>query len=80
MPIHLSVEVGQQHQGRMGDEQNFAIERRMLRVLDDICDHPIAVLAVDRTESYVRRQFGEVVNGLLDQVDARLDEKDFLAQ
>ena len=51
-----------------------------LRMLDDVRDHPIAVLAVDRTKTHVRRQAGEVVNGLVDQEDARLDEQNLLAQ
>ena len=64
----------------MGDEQDFAIQRCMLGMLDDVSDHSIAGLAVDRTETHLWRQAGEVVHGLVDQEDARLDEENLLAQ
>ena len=60
----------------MGDEQDFAIHRRVLQMLDDVGDHPIAGLAVDRAEPDFRRQTGEVGQGLVDQENARLDRRE----
>ena len=64
----------------MGDEQDFPIQRRVLQMFDDVADHPIAGLAVDRTEPDFRRQTGEVGQGLVDQENARLAEENLLAQ
>ena len=47
-------------------------------MLDDVGDHPIAGLAVDRPEPDSGRQTGEVGQGLVDQENARLDEQTFL--
>ena len=60
----------------MGDEQDFPIQRRVLQMLDDVGDHPIAGLAVDRTEPDFRRQTSEVGQGLVDQENARLDRRE----
>ena len=64
----------------MGDEQDFAIHARVLGVIDDVGDHSVAGLAVDRAEPHLWRQAGEVVQGLVDQENARLDEQNLLAQ
>ena len=80
VPIGLPVKVGQQHERRVGDEQDFAIHRRVLSVVYDIGDHSIAGLAVDRTEPDFWCQTGEAVHGLVDEKDARLNEENFLAK
>src|SRR5438270_204659 len=49
-------------------------------MVEDVGDHSIAVLTVDRAEAHIRRQAGKVVQGLVDQEDARLNEEDLLAQ
>ena len=80
VPILPPMEIRQQHQSGVGDEQDFAIQRRVLDMLDDVGDHPVAGLAVDRTEPDFGRQTGEVSQGLVDQENARLDEENLLAQ
>ena len=74
------MNVGKQHQSTMGDEQDFSARGRVLAVNDDVGDHPVAVLAVYRAETYLRRQAGEVGQRLVDQENARLNEENLLAQ
>ena len=64
----------------MGDEQDFPVQRRMLQMLDDVADHPIAGLAVDRLNSDFGRQTCEVIQRLRDKENARLDEENLLAK
>src|ERR1700722_10808157 len=80
VPILPPMKVWQQHQSRVGDEQDFSTRGRVLGMLDDVGDHPVAGLAVDRTETYLRRQAGEVGQRLVDQENARLNEENLLAQ
>ena len=53
VPILPPVEIGQQHQRRVGDEQDFAILRCVLAVIDDVSDHPVTRLAMDRAEANI---------------------------
>jgi hypothetical protein len=69
-----------QHQRRMGDEQDFPVHRRVLQMFDDVSDHPVAGPAVDRSDAYLRRQTGEIGQGLIDQENTRLADENFLAQ
>src|ERR1700722_18452484 len=80
VPILPPMKVWQQHQSRVGDEQDFSTRGRVLGMLDDVGDHPVAVLAVDPKETYIRRQAGEVGQRLVDQENARLNDKNLLAQ
>jgi hypothetical protein len=81
VPILPPVKIRQQHQRRVGDEQNFPIQRGMFGMIDDVRDHTVAGFAVDRTETpHLRRQAGEVVHGLVDQKNARLGDQNLLAQ
>jgi hypothetical protein len=60
VPILPPMKVRQQHQSRVGDEQDFAILRRVLQMLNDVSNDPIAGLAVDRSNSNFGCQTGEV--------------------
>jgi hypothetical protein len=52
----------------------------VLRMLDDVSNHPVAGLAMNRTEAYFGRKSDNVVHGLVDQENARLDEENLVAQ
>src|ERR1700722_9896144 len=64
----------------MGDEQDFAILRRVFGMLDDVGDHPIAGLTVDCSEPDSGRQAGEVGQGLADQKNGWLADENLLAK
>ena len=80
MPVWSSMEVGQQHQGGVGDEQNLTIERRVLQVLDDVGNNLVAGLAVDGSAPNLGHEAGEVFHGFGDEENARLDDQNLLAE
>ena len=74
------MEVRQQRHCRVAEEQDFSVQRCMLGMVDDVGDHPITGLTVDRTETVPPASGWRGRSRLADQENARLGEQNLLAQ